>query len=85
MAVRRNAQLATSVPADWRERFILAYDTEVQEWIDSIAGGSQSVGPSAWDGYAATVVCDAGVEALHSGTRVEVALAEQPKLYQSVE
>ena len=85
VTVRRNAQLATPVPADWRERFILAYDTEVQEWIDSIAGGGHPVGPSAWDGYAAAVVCDAGVEALHSGTRVEVALAEQPKLYQSVE
>lgn len=81
VTVRRNGQYATPVPADWRERFILAYDTELQEWIDSIANGGQPVGPSAWDGYAAAVVCTAGVEALHSGARVEVSLAERPKLY----
>jgi len=84
VVVRRNGRLSTPVPADWRERFIRAYDTELQEWIDSVAGGGQAVGPSAWDGYAAAVVCDAGVEALRSGTRVEVFLAEQPKLYHSL-
>ena len=82
VSVRRAASVSTPVPADWRERFILAYDVEFQEWIDSIAGGGTPVGPSAWDGYAAAVVSDAGVAALHSGDRVEVALAEQPKLYQ---
>jgi myo-inositol 2-dehydrogenase/D-chiro-inositol 1-dehydrogenase len=84
VALRRNGQLATPVPADWRERFLLAYDTEFQEWIDSIVDGGRPVGPSAWDGYAAAVVCDAGVEALHSGKRVEVSLPERPKLYQAV-
>jgi myo-inositol 2-dehydrogenase/D-chiro-inositol 1-dehydrogenase len=54
---------------------------EFQEWIDSIAAGGQPVGPSAWDGYAAAVVSDAGVEALRTGDRVEVALADKPKLY----
>ena len=85
ISVRREGRLTTPVPADWRERFILAYDTEFQEWIDSIADGGRPVGPSAWDGYAAAVVCDAGIEALHSGGRVEVSLAEQPPLYRSVE
>jgi myo-inositol 2-dehydrogenase / D-chiro-inositol 1-dehydrogenase len=82
VSVRRLGTLSTPVPADWRERFILAYDIEFQEWIDSIAGGGAPIGPSAWDGYAAAVVSDAGVEALRSGERVEVVLAEQPKLYQ---
>jgi myo-inositol 2-dehydrogenase/D-chiro-inositol 1-dehydrogenase len=81
VAVRRAGQLATPVPADWRERFIRAYDVEFQEWIDSIAAGIGPVGPSAWDGYAAAVVSDAGVEALHSGERVTVSLADKPKLY----
>jgi myo-inositol 2-dehydrogenase/D-chiro-inositol 1-dehydrogenase len=81
--VRRANQVSTPVPADWRERFIRAYDVEFQEWIDSIAGGGQPVGPSAWDGYAAAVVSDAGVVALRTGDRVLVVLAEKPKLYLS--
>ena len=81
VSVRVNGQLSTPVPADWRERFILAYDVEFQEWIDSIAGGGTPVGPSAWDGYAAAVVSDAGVAALRSGERTVVTLVEQPKLY----
>jgi myo-inositol 2-dehydrogenase/D-chiro-inositol 1-dehydrogenase len=83
VTVRTAHQLSTPVPADWRERFILAYDVEFQEWIDSIARGGEPLGPSAWDGYAAAVVSDAGVAALRTGERVEVRLAEQPKLYQA--
>ena len=82
VSVRRGGLVATPVPADWRERFIRAYDVEFQEWIDSIALGGEPLGPSAWDGYAAAVVSDAGVAALRGGERVEVTLAEKPKLYQ---
>jgi myo-inositol 2-dehydrogenase / D-chiro-inositol 1-dehydrogenase len=83
VTVRRGGRVATPVPADWRERFIRAYDVELQEWVDAIAEGRGPLGPSAWDGYAAAVVSDAGVQALHSGERVVVALVEQPKLYQA--
>ncbi len=81
VTVKLGGQAATPVPADWRERFIRAYDIEFQEWIDSIAGGGPPVGPSAWDGYAAAVVSDATVAALHSGDRTAVTLADRPKLY----
>ncbi|MET0496548.1 MAG: Gfo/Idh/MocA family oxidoreductase, partial [Actinoplanes sp.] len=80
--VRTAQQAATPIPADWRERFIQAYDVEIQEWIDSIARGGAPLGPSAWDGYAAAVVSDAGVAALRGGERVEVALAPKPALYE---
>ncbi len=83
ITVRREGRAATPVPADWRERFLQAYDVEFQEWIDAIAGGGRPLGPSAWDGYAAAVASDAGVEALRTGGRVEVSLAEKPKLYAS--
>jgi len=43
----------------------------------------RSTGPSSWDGYAATVVCDAALQALHTGERVEVSLREQPDLYRT--
>jgi myo-inositol 2-dehydrogenase/D-chiro-inositol 1-dehydrogenase len=69
------------VPADWRERFDAAFDTELQEWIDTISSGAEPAGPSAWDGYAATVVCDAGVRSLTTGDRVAVVLADKPALY----
>ena len=42
------------------------------------------LGPSAWDGYAAAVVSDAGLEALRTGERVAVSLADRPKLLREV-
>ncbi len=77
----RRANLASDrVPVDWRERFSLAYDVEVQGFVDAAATGAVA-GPSCWDGYAAAVVSDAAVEALHSGERVPVHLVERPALY----
>jgi myo-inositol 2-dehydrogenase / D-chiro-inositol 1-dehydrogenase len=81
VSVRRAQQVSTPVPVDWRERFIRAYDVEFQEWIDAVSAGGAPLGPSSWDGYAAAVASDAGVEALRTGNRVEVSLVERPKLY----
>ena len=72
------------MPADWRERFIRAYDIEFQEWIDALAAGERPTGPSSWDGYAAAVVSDAAVEALHTGSRTTVTLRDKPDLYAKV-
>jgi myo-inositol 2-dehydrogenase/D-chiro-inositol 1-dehydrogenase len=80
VVVKRNGQYGGRVPEDWRERFIRAYDTEFQEWIIAASKG-ESTGPSSWDGYAATVVCAAGLQAMESGDRVEISLREQPDLY----
>ena len=80
VTVRRNNQFSGRVPEDWRERFIAAYDVEFQEWIDGVRDGG-TYGPSSWDGYAAAVVSDAAVEALHSGARITVELGESPALY----
>jgi myo-inositol 2-dehydrogenase/D-chiro-inositol 1-dehydrogenase len=81
VVLRSANHVGVAVPEDWRERFIAAYDTEFQEWINAVAGGEGATGPSSWDGYAAQVVCDAGVEALHSGGRVEIELGDKPDLY----
>ncbi|AGZ42418.1 Gfo/Idh/MocA family oxidoreductase [Actinoplanes friuliensis] len=83
VVVRAAGERSAPIPLDWRERFLLAYDVEIQEWIDSVAGGGEPVGPSAWDGYAAAVVSDAGVAALRSGSRVPVTLAAQPTFYRA--
>jgi myo-inositol 2-dehydrogenase/D-chiro-inositol 1-dehydrogenase len=81
VAVRRDGRVGVPVPADWRERFLQAYDVELQEWVHAISLGGQPLGPSAWDGYAAAAVSDAGVEALRTGNRVLISLVDQPKLY----
>ena len=67
---------------DWRDRFIGAYDEEFREWIDDVAAGREASGPSSWDGYAAAVVADACITALHTGDGwAEVVLRDQPDFY----
>jgi myo-inositol 2-dehydrogenase/D-chiro-inositol 1-dehydrogenase len=68
-----------TVPSDYRERFALAYDLEVQAWVDASRRG-EVVGPTSWDGYAATAVCTAGMESLATGRPVRVDLADRPAL-----
>ncbi|HEX4361106.1 MAG TPA: Gfo/Idh/MocA family oxidoreductase [Pseudonocardia sp.] len=79
--VKAAGRYSGRVPADWVERFARAFDTEFQEWLDTIAAGIEPTGPSCWDGYAATVVCDAGLAALASGQREPVVLRDYPDLY----
>jgi myo-inositol 2-dehydrogenase / D-chiro-inositol 1-dehydrogenase len=72
------------VPPDWRVRFVDAYDTEFRAWTGDVAAGREPGGPTAWDGYAATVVAGASVTALHSGeTWVPVPLRERPEFYRA--
>jgi myo-inositol 2-dehydrogenase/D-chiro-inositol 1-dehydrogenase len=68
------------IPDSWRIRFGQAYVEELQEWVDSLQTKTGE-GPSAWDGYAATAVAEAGLRALESGSRVEVALERRPPFY----
>src|SRR5680860_164429 len=81
IVVRSQNSVGVAVPEDWRERFIAAYDVEFQEWINEVVAGASLTGPSSWDGYAAQVVCDAGVKALYSGDRIEIELGSRPALY----
>lgn len=72
------------VADDYRTRFARAYDLEVQAWADAVRSGSV-IGPSAWDGYAATAVSTAGMASLATGRPVPVALADQPLLYRDLD
>jgi myo-inositol 2-dehydrogenase/D-chiro-inositol 1-dehydrogenase len=80
VSVSAAGRRSVSVPADWRERFIRAYDAELQDWLTAVAAGT-STGPSSWDGYAAAVVADGAVAALRTGRRIAVALPERPDFY----
>ncbi|WP_281690479.1 Gfo/Idh/MocA family protein [Pseudonocardia thermophila] len=81
--VKRAGAAHTSVPTAWIERFAVAFDAEFRAWIDVVAAGGThlSAGPTAWDGYAATACCEAGLESLRTGTRQPVELRPQPALY----
>jgi myo-inositol 2-dehydrogenase / D-chiro-inositol 1-dehydrogenase len=65
----------------FRERFGQAYDTEFQRWVDAVhrgrSTGDFTDGPTAWDGYAASAVCEAGVESLNSGLPAEVKMVDR--------
>ena len=72
--------VAGRVAGDWRERFGAAYTAELQAWITGLQDG-HIVGPSAWEGYAATKVVEVGVEAVRTGQHMTIEYIEQPALY----
>ncbi|KUM95709.1 inositol 2-dehydrogenase [Streptomyces cellostaticus] len=83
MVVTSRGSAAEEVAQDYLVRFADAYDREVQAWVDATRRG-QVTGPGAWDGYAASVVAEAGVRALETGGRVAVEPAPRPDLYAEV-
>jgi myo-inositol 2-dehydrogenase/D-chiro-inositol 1-dehydrogenase len=62
-------ELPRAVSAGFQDRFATAYQLELASWL------AKEPGPSAWDGYAAAAVCEAGVEALKTGKPVEVVMS----------
>jgi myo-inositol 2-dehydrogenase / D-chiro-inositol 1-dehydrogenase len=81
-AIESNAALARTIayPADWRPRFAAAYRLQLNSWVHSLAAGGAE-GASAWDGYAASAVAEAGVRSLAEGRSMAIELAERPPLY----
>jgi myo-inositol 2-dehydrogenase/D-chiro-inositol 1-dehydrogenase len=77
-----------TAPGNWggqitpgfRERFGQAYDTEFQRWVDAVHAGTNVDGPTAWDGYAAAAVCEAGVQSLGSGQPVQVTMVDRASI-----
>jgi myo-inositol 2-dehydrogenase/D-chiro-inositol 1-dehydrogenase len=73
-----------TITPSFKERFGRAYDTEIQRWVDAVqSGGTTGIytdGPTAWDGYAATAVCEAGVQALQSGQPVAVDMVDRASI-----
>jgi myo-inositol 2-dehydrogenase/D-chiro-inositol 1-dehydrogenase len=80
VVVKANGMFSGRVPADWRERFVDAFDTEFRAWIVAAKAGG-ATGPSAWDGYVATITSSTGVKAMADGSREVIALRERPALY----
>ncbi|WP_373503735.1 Gfo/Idh/MocA family protein [Aestuariivirga sp.] len=78
--VRSTLATSTGLAPDWRPRFADAYRIQNQAWINSIRSGSPT-GSSAWDGYVATTVTDAGVKSLETGQTVQISYEKKPALY----
>ncbi len=78
--MRKQARLATEILTDWKDRFIRAYDVELQAFINDVKSGELR-GPSAWDGYAASVAADACLKAQQSGGVEPVEMPPRPDFY----
>jgi myo-inositol 2-dehydrogenase / D-chiro-inositol 1-dehydrogenase len=80
VVVKTNGAFMGRVPGDWRERFAPAFDAEFRAFIAAASEG-RVAGPSAWDGYVATVASAAGVRALKTKKREPIRLRSRPALY----
>jgi myo-inositol 2-dehydrogenase/D-chiro-inositol 1-dehydrogenase len=78
--VRDAGGARNKIARDHNDRFYGAFVTEVQEWITAVSEGRHT-GSSSWDGYAAAVVCDAGVQALTADGEVAITMIAKPALY----
>ncbi len=75
-----NLQQAKTYPEDWRPRFAAAYRMQLVEWIKAIRSGT-SVGASAWDGLAAAVISEAGLQSLAEGKAIDIRHEPRPEFY----
>lgn len=78
--VHTQGQWGGSITPSFPERFGRAFDDELQAWVDAALLGEVR-GASAWDGYAAAAVAEAGVRAQATGERTPVNMVERPGLY----
>ena len=82
VVARRGGEEAGSVPA----RLPGALRDGLRARAAGVVGGDRRGrgrvgGASAWDGYAATVACEAAVASLHRGEAVDIRLEPKPALY----
>lgn len=80
LLARRAGNVGSAIGSDFVAHFAEAYRLELAAWASASLRGDV-VGASAWDGYAANLVAEAGVSSLGSGTRVEIVHPDAPDLY----
>lgn len=71
---------ALPVSADWKERFVAAYDAEFREWVDATRQGLVK-GPSAWDGYLCTATATMCGKARDTGEIIKISTRQRPDFY----
>ncbi|MCD2207781.1 Gfo/Idh/MocA family protein [Listeria booriae] len=82
IVTRKSGKLSQDILMDWKDRFIDAYDIEIQDFIDSISKTGEPKGPTSWDGYIASVTAAACVKAQESGVTETIELDERPTFYE---
>lgn len=75
-----DAQRGHAIHSDWSTRFLDAYNTEVQEWINAVKR-DRADGPTAWDGYVGQVTAKAASKARDTHTVVNIELEDTPEFY----
>jgi myo-inositol 2-dehydrogenase / D-chiro-inositol 1-dehydrogenase len=70
--------VSASTARGFEDRFAQAYRDELRAWVSALQDGAP-VGPSAWDGYAASAVTEACVRSAQTGLRTEVQLDPDPR------
>lgn len=79
--MRLDAKLQNAILTDWKDRFVAAYDVELQDFLKAAARGT-AAGPTSWDGYMAAVASDACVAAQETaGEAVAIPHPARPALY----
>ena len=76
-SMRQAGRDAEAVAPNFVARFGEAYRAQLTAWVDAAAAG-RVAGATAWDGYVAGLVADAGVLSLRTGERVPVELPAKP-------
>lgn len=80
ISVRSAGKDYTGISPDWKHRFVTAYDREFQLWVNSVKNGRVE-GPSAWDGYVASITTSACSKARDTGKKVAIQLDACPSFY----
>lgn len=78
--VSRSNQRGQWIEDNWLQRFERAYIIEAKAWVNSLQRGMPT-GPSAWDGFVATVVADACIESAKSGKVAKIDIPQVPAIY----
>ncbi len=81
---RLDSKLASSTgyDTDWRSRYIEAYRRQNRDFLHFVKTGEFSkIASNSWDGYCSSIVAEAGVKALQTGTKVAVERIAKPELY----
>jgi myo-inositol 2-dehydrogenase/D-chiro-inositol 1-dehydrogenase len=78
--VRTSSARVTPICKDWSERFVDAYNVEIQEWIDASKAGRVD-GPNSWDGYVGALTSTAASKARDTGKVVSIPNEPCPAFY----
>ncbi|MFZ0218537.1 MAG: Gfo/Idh/MocA family oxidoreductase [Candidatus Dormiibacterota bacterium] len=76
----QEGRVAIAEPQSFTTRFRDAYDRQVQSWVEAAHRGTVA-GPNAWDGLMVALACEAGLQALYGGGRIEIPMPERPAFY----